>query len=804
MPSLAESEALAGQARARYVDVLTGGLDPIAESLLDAARDTLLKPAERSVQTRRAEGVRALLERRSSWVRRIGRDLQQALQFGAGTLFAKALPLPDKAQLVTGMTLVDDDTIEREILASRLGAAIIDRSNWEFNDLRSRLLMLEQHNDLDERDVCRCGVVARIVTEAWIAENMALQVWQDQQARIHDEFSALVEEALHEANSWLIAQGVMPEIDLRPFIRRSRGRGSGAGGAGALTQPVAEPTDVPMHPMAHQSANHAMQQPMGWRGVPQATSHDATVMEPADHFITRPVPMARTRTPRSEAQAVLDRLTGLMGEVAGPGSGSGAGSGADARYAAAPALSPRLARAMNEVQVGLGDFPRNPATVDVAAIPLLRQELEQQRTVLREVAATPEERTTIEIVALMFQSILAEDRLPTAVRIWFARLQMPVLRVAVTEPDFFATLDHPARRLIDRMGACVMGFEGRTEATSKALEQEIRRIVQVVEAYPDTGRKVFQTVLNEFERFLESYFREQNEATRKGVSLAQQLEQRETMAIQYTIELRKMLEGVPVQDEIRKFLFEVWADVLATVGVSHGTGSEQARAMKRVASDLIWSAGAKINREERASVLRRLPPLLKSLREGMAMSGLEPARQDELVKALNDALAAGFTAKAAPIPTAQLMDLTEQLESLESMMPDADLVEIDDALMRDLPGMSSTDLEVVRDGGDEPLEAMLAWARELQVGSWFLLAHGERHEPLQLAWYGLRRQLALFVAPNGQCKLFQTRRLAAYLQAGLMQPAQEEALTIKATREALEALSDGTSSLSAHLPGLTQ
>ena len=74
-------------------------------------------------------------------------------------------------------------------------------------------------------------------------------------------------------------------------------------------------------------------------------------------------------------------------------------------------------------------------------------------------------------------------------------------------------------------------------------------MVQVVEAYPDTGRRVFQTVLVEFEKFLEHYFKNENEATRKGVSLAQQVEQRETLAIQYTIELRKMLNEVPVQEE---------------------------------------------------------------------------------------------------------------------------------------------------------------------------------------------------------------------------------------------------------------
>ena len=35
------------------------------------------------------------------------------------------------------------------------------------------------------------------------------------------------------------------------------------------------------------------------------------------------------------------------------------------------------------------------------------------------------------------------------------------------------------------------------------------------------------------------------------MSLAQQVEQRETLAIQYTIELRKMLNEVPVQEGVR-------------------------------------------------------------------------------------------------------------------------------------------------------------------------------------------------------------------------------------------------------------
>ena len=755
MPTPAESEALAAQARGRCVQYLIEGLGPLADALLEHAQSLLDKPVDRATQMARAELVRHMFTARVKWHHRLGKSLRQALDGGAGTLFGKALPLPDREGRSAPLTLVEDDTMEQELAASRLAMAMSEQNHWEFNDLRARLMVLEGTRDLDARDILQSSVQARMATEAWFAEGFTLAQWRDLQHVLHEQFGLLSAEAFHETNRWMLDQGVMTEVDLRPFIRRTAGEGASAGPA------TAPPPTAPGDPAA--------------ASRPKPTEPQSSY----EAYVTRPVaiPGERLVARIQEQQAVIERLTGLMG----------AAQTDFAPTMRQPVVSPGLGQAIEAAQQGMAQWPTRGAGGAVT-MPFLQREIEQQRRVLKEAAATPEERTTIEIVALLFQSILTEESLPSGMRVWFARLQMPVLRVAVTEPDFFATLDHPARRLIDRMGACVMGFGGGTQALDESVEQEIRRIVQVVEAYPDTGRRVFQSVLTEFEKFLETFFREKNEASRVGVSLAQQLEQRETLAIQYTIELRKMLESVPVQDEIRRFLFETWADVLATAGVGHGTSSEQTKAMKRVAADLIWSAGAKVTREERASVLRKLPSLLKSLREGMSTAGIDPSRQDELIKTLNDSLAAGFTARAAAIPQRQLSDLKEQLESLEEMIPDASLLEIDESLVRDIPGSNSAGLEVVRDGGDEPMPAMISLARELQVGAWFMLNHGGRHEPVQLAWHGLRKQLSLFVAASGQCKLFQQHRLAAYLQAGLIEPAQDEALTIKATREAIDIL----------------
>jgi hypothetical protein len=317
----------------------------------------------------------------------------------------------------------------------------------------------------------------------------------------------------------------------------------------------------------------------------------------------------------------------------------------------------------------------------------------------------------------------------------------------------------------------------------------------VVEAYPDTGRRVFQTVLTEFERFLEHYFKNENEASRRGVSLAQQVEQRETMAIQYTIELRKMLNEMPVQEGVRDFLFQVWADVLAVTAVKDGVQGEAIKTMKRAAADLIWSASAKVSREERADVIRRLPPLLKSLRDGMEQAGITVEKQDEHINKLNNSLAAAFTAKTASIPHDRLVELMARLETLEELLPDADDVDIDESMVLDLSGHESADLEVVEEGGSMPTPAMLAWARELQVGGWYMLDYRNRHEAVQLAWQGLRKQLTLFVSPQGRGILFQKHRLASFLQAGLIVPAQDESLTVRATRDALEKLNSDPSRL---------
>ena len=756
---------------------------------------------------------------------------------------------------MTGFELMGNEVVENKIMSSRLALRILDKSSWELNDLMLRIRQIDGTSDTDRQDVLRPEALSHHVVEQWIAAGLNRDAWMAVQDLIHDAFGVRIAEAYHATNAFLIANGVMPDIDLRPMLRRSasaptttktqelnsqdsasspvslppqmsnrspgtgnlpgsnarapdnaaaRSSASGSdGGSGAGSGGTAQ-----YGGSATQGAQNRQNTPQGRSAASQAIldAHEETRM------MTSSTPLARAKM---RAQGVIGQLKRLLTDKVA-GFDETRSQGPSPMLAAA--LAPRVARVRagastgvpgmggatagavagghniagkGDPQAAAGHDPDDTvadqfqATILEGMAPMqVASALRQQTTQLKKAATTSSEKASIEIVALMFQSILAEDRIPAAVRVWFARLQMPVLRLALSEPEFFDSLQHPARRLIDRMGSCVLGFEA--DVSSAELETEIKRVVQVIEQYPETGRRVFQLVYDEFQKFLSKFLSEQTH-TQKVVGVAQQVEEKETAAIQYTIEMRNMLGTMPVREEIRDYLFKVWAEVLAIAAVKYGTQHEDTINLKQVAADLVWAAAAKPNRAERARVIQDLPVLLKKLRTGMAMLGLHTERQDAHIKIISDTLADAFMSKTESVDPQQIAAMSKRLKNLEDFISEDDVgdLPLDAESIELMLGIDTSGIQIITSGGSDAGEAMRAWALELDVGSWFNIDHNGFHGRVQYAWRSKRAQLHLFALPGGRTYLFQIRRLAAYLQAGLISPIEDETLTVRATRDAL-------------------
>lgn len=836
-PTRESATALARRVREQFVTHIEAALAPMQQAI----RARVAELGENTLNAKEMYELRdALIEverKGPDWVRSTGAEWRKAIAPPTGTGRTRVE--------ASSLELIGDEVVERKILSSRLALAIREKSSWELNDLRVRMQHLEGDDALEGADVLRPESLTQVIVEQWDKSGLTREQW----TMVHDIVQAGLAEQLLKAyktaNEFLISKGVLRDIDLSRRVKRAApapagrrpdgephgyeqqaeppydGQGSaggyqggydgsqgggyqGGGYQGGRYQGGGHSQGA--HPQGQQAYRGG--QGGGYEGGQYGHGEGQYGPGPAqgDGYSSHHEPGARHapggRGGVADETRMMTSRPGLRGQVM-----RGAGVlgqlkrflrervGFDGGAASSP--SPGLADAIAHEQATQRDTQQQLRTgidtsgivYDDAAVQQVAGDLRRRTGELKKKASTQTEKAIIEIVALMFQSILAEERIPPTIRVWFARLQMPVLRVAIAEPEFFGSLEHPARQLIDRMGSCVLGFNA-TDISGSALEIEIKRVVQVIEQYPETGRRVFQLVYDEFLQFLSRFLTEKG-PTQRLVTVAQQVEQKETLAVQYTIELRTMLAEIPVREEIREFLFKVWAEVLALAAVKHGAQHEDTLALKKCASELVWAASAKPNRAERARVIQDLPRLLQRLRHGMSLIGMEGPDQESQIKLIGDILADAFLLKTEAIPRERIEDMAERLAHLEDFVMTADSsteLPLDAESIELMLGIDASMIEVIADGGSKPSSAMVAWAAELQLGHWFALDHNGATNQVQYAWRSDRGQLHLFAAPDGRTYLIQARRLAAYLQAGLLLPAEEEALTVRATREALAKL----------------
>jgi hypothetical protein len=798
VPALSPRLQLARTVRERFLAEMGKGMDEVGVDVLERVTTLMDAPGNARDNQARREVWMAYKSHRSLWLDATMKAWSACLEPSK----TKKEASPD----VGGLELVGAEVVENKILASRMVMAVMDKVNASFDDLRLRMQRLQGIEELDAIDVLRPDVLVLTMVEQWPLSGMPADSWPMVSEVVQRRLIEKLQEAYKSANNLLIKQGVLPTIELKDrvkaTVRVADGRRLSPPPAPvSKSQPLDTGQSVPAEVNSPQQpgtgffggrlgwgASAPESTPVSTRGgtasssTPfwrQSAGSSSVTGGAADEtrMLTVATPLARAR---GRAQGVIGQIRRMF---VSHGGGDFIGA---AHQAPSPGLAAALAPQVSQsVYADGGTLYQDYSPAGVGRV---ADDLREKSAELKKRAETKSEKATIEIVALMFQAILAEERIPPGIRVWFARLQMPVLRVALEDPDFLRTSTHPARLLIDRMGSCVMGFDA-VGVQSNAMEVEVKRIVQVIEQYPETGKKVYQVVFEEFQTFLAKFLTGGGQ-TQKVVSVAQQVEQKETLAIQYTIGMRNLLQDMPVHDDLRDFLFKVWVEVLAVATMRYGVRHADTLLLKKASADLVWSASPKPSRADRAQVIQDLPELLQRLRSGMTLLAMSSTGQDAHIKTVSDTLAEAFLSKARAIPQDQIDALAERLANLEDFIGEDGMgdLPLDAESIEMMLGIDASSIEVVTNGGSKPTAAMLAWAQELEVGTWYTLDHNRQITQLQFVWCSDRKHLNLFAATSGKSFLIQAGRLAAYLQAGLLLPQEEESLTVRATRDALTKL----------------
>ncbi len=484
-------------------------------------------------------------------------------------------------------------------------------------------------------------------------------------------------------------------------------------------------------------------------------------------------PLGATETPPGE-QDLLQLLQQL---VTGPGGSAAPIPAMPAAPAAptAPAVLPaeELLRGLSSLQraplasptteggEGSPSGPSTPGTASAAVLPsgeALRAGIAQALG-LEGRAFDPIQATVIDVVGLIFEFILEDPALPERARGLLARLQIPVVKVALLDRAFFSSRQHPARRLLNELAhaAAASAEEGPAgEQFLAHLEGWVERILREFE--DDVA--VFAQVLEELEGHLtEERARREQEAAAALAAKARA----ETAVLRAAEVVEAALAGRRLPEVARRFLDETWREVLRRTweaGEDTPPWPERAEA----AETLAWSVGPKTTAEERQELARRLPGLLQVLREGLEAIGRAPEAVEAAVEALHVCHLASLRGvdaeQLAPVDGAEgpacavpelaapeeleeevqrLLDQTEQAGPPEPPSLDlageppepAPTADHPAGLPAEPPAQAAAD---AGERGDPELEAWLARVEALPVGTWMSFRTPDGTRRGKLAW----------------------------------------------------------------------
>ena len=232
---------------------------------------------------------------------------------------------------------------------------------------------------------------------------------------------------------------------------------------------------------------------------------------------------------------------------------------------------------------------------------------------------------TLDIVAMLFDQLFDDPKIPIALKGLIGHLQLPMLKVAIADKELFSSKTHPARQLLDVLGRIGMRLPadfGPEHPLFARLEKFIRELVDTFQE----KMEVFDKVRGE----LEAIIAEEDARVAKEMEASEkQLQQGERLALAKVAaedEIKKRVGGaMSVPRPIVRFLALQWIKYLVIVHARDGHDSVSWKESVDTMDELLGSITPKATADERRAIVKVIPGLLKRLKAGVAASGIEDA-----------------------------------------------------------------------------------------------------------------------------------------------------------------------------------
>ena len=352
-----------------------------------------------------------------------------------------------------------------------------------------------------------------------------------------------------------------------------------------------------------------------------------------------------------------------------------------------------------------------------------------------------------EVVRMMFDNLMQDERLLPKVRELIKTLEPVLLTLAQSDPRFFSERQHPARQFLDRLTHRSLGYAFESDAGFLRFLKSVASASGDLIA-GDADATAFAQVL----QGLDAGWTQDDAAQRlqqgEAARALLHAEQRNLLAQRLAEDFHERQKTKDIPELVAGFLRGPWAQVVAESQLVGADGSADPGGYLALVDDLLWSVQLRLARRNRARLVQLVPGLLVTLRQGLQLIDYPPERIPAFFDALislHEKVFEGPRLQPGIDPGDQtLREVDAPIE--EDALPDAS----------DVAGFWGVDNDTL-DGGyladnaERSLEAgQRAWSvGDLNTGVWIELMVDGAWLRAQLTWASPHRTLFMFVSRGG-------------------------------------------------------
>lgn len=361
---------------------------------------------------------------------------------------------------------------------------------------------------------------------------------------------------------------------------------------------------------------------------------------------------------------------------------------------------------------GTSPPPRNVAEVRQALL------LEGRQQGGEPVALSREDSDTFELLGLLYTEIGRELREGAASSALMERLQVPLLRVALQDREFFVRQHHPARQLLNAVAESGARWLGEDDADPQLGAQLRQAVDQVVDNY-DGDAQVFESANQALQEKLQSMARKAEVTERRHVEAARGKEKLVLAKQRAATVLDEAIHDKRLPKFLRTLLSQAWADVLTLTLLRHGEDSEEWQQQLKATGQIVTTNG---------NDMPAPAGLDRQIESALTQVGYHVDEATVIARRLTAGIAEGEDAAASRTELAMRLKARARLgeETVANAPP--------------LPPRTPSE------------EACYGQLRTLPFGTWFEFVNNQQGDMVRrrLAWFSPVTNNALFVNQRGQ------------------------------------------------------